>query len=155
MVIPQNTLIVGLGIFLSFLLFTQGEKYNLETTQYGQLMKECKALKLDHFNCIVKRSPEIREKYGVPYWDLRLRKVQQKTFLINPCVILIITLFVGFAVSRKEIFLTFAALAPISLIFLKNADFIERTMGPVYLFFALAIAYSVSRVKRYLFVETS
>jgi len=153
MVIPQNTVIVGLGILLSFLLFTQGEKYNAETTQYGQLMQECKALKLDYESCVVERSPEIRKKYGMPYWDLQLRKIRQKTFLINPCVILIIVLFVGFGVSRKEIMMTFIALIPISLVFLKNADSIERTMGSIYLLFALTIAYSISRVKFYLFIK--
>lgn len=153
MTIPQNPVIVVLGIFLSFILFTQGENYNLETTEYGRLVQECKELRISYDNCFERRSTQIREKYGVPYWVLQLKKEQQKIFLINPCVILIVALFVGFGVSKNEISLTLGALAPVSLVFLKNAESLERILGPVYLLFAAIIAYLVLSFKQNFFVK--
>lgn len=148
----QNAIIVGLGILVSFFLFAQGQKYNFETTEYGELVRECQALRFNYDNCVEARGAEIRREFGAPYWELESRKMQQMVFLIIPCVVLIVALFVGFAVSRNEKYLTLIALTPLFLSFLRFYPYApEKWMIPLYLFFAAVIAYLISHVKRCLF----
>ena len=149
----QNLIIVGLGVVMSFILFAQGEKVNLETTELGQLLQQCKALKFDYEHCVVRRNPEIKQEYGVPYWELENRKTQQMVFLVIPCLILIIALFVGFTVSGNEKYLTLMALAPLFLSFLRFYPYApEKWLIPFYLLFAAAIAWFIRNLKRVLFV---
>lgn len=152
MFIPQNPVIVVLGVFLSFILFTQGEDYNFRTTVYGEVIRECQDEGLDYDNCFYRRGAKIKEKYGASYTDLKRRKDMQKAYLINPCVILIVTLFVAFAVSKNEILLTFAAFIPAALVFLINAASTEARLGRYYLIFIALIAHFISRAKRFLWV---
>jgi len=149
----QNAVIVGLGILISIILFSQGEKYNLENTDYGELVQECRELRFDYGSCVERRGAEIRKEYNAPYWELESRKERQMTFLVIPCVVLITTLFVGFAVRRNEKYLTMLALTPLFLSFLRYYSYApEKWMVPLYLFFASVIAYFISRVKQFLFI---
>jgi hypothetical protein len=155
MAIPQNPVIVGLGILLSFILFAQGEKYNQESTELGVLLLNCKSSKADYENCIVRRNPEISKQYGVPYWELETRKARQMVFLIIPSVVLIITLFVSFSASSNEKYLTLIALTPLFLSFLRFYPYApEKWMIPVYLLFAATVAFLISHFKRFLFMRT-
>jgi hypothetical protein len=148
----QNALIVGLGILVSIILFTHGEKYNLENTDYGELVQECQELRFDYGSCVERRSAEIRKEYGASYRELESRKERQMTFLIIPCVVLITSLFVGFAVRRNEKYLAMLALTPLFLSFLRYYPYApEKWMVPLYLFFAATIAFLISRIKRFLF----
>lgn len=151
MSIPQNLVIVVLGILMSFVLFAQGEKINLESTDYGQLLQTCRASKFDYQNCVVKRNPEIRRDYGVSYWELESRKTQQMIFLIIPCLVLIIALFVSFTVTKNEKYLTLIALTPLFLSFLRFYPYApEKWLVPLYLLFASVIAWFIRHLKRVL-----
>jgi len=150
----QNAFIVGLGILISIILFAQGEKFNLQNTDYGELVRECRELRFDYGNCVERRGSEIRQEYGAEYWELESRKERQMAFLIIPCVVLITALFVGFAASRNEKNLTMLALAPLFLSFLRYYPYApEKWMVPLYLLFAAFTAYLISRSKRILFTR--
>ncbi|HEY8562926.1 MAG TPA: hypothetical protein VIL74_21285 [Pyrinomonadaceae bacterium] len=152
MTLPQNPVIVGLGILLSFLLFAQGEKYNLKSTDYGQMLQNCQARQIDHENCVVKRNSEIIKLYGEPYTELEARKQRQMIFLVIPTVVLIVAVFVSLNVTKDEKYLTMLALAPLFLSFLRFFPYApEKWMTPVYLLFSLAVAGCVTHFKRTLF----
>jgi len=148
----QNALIVGLGILVSIILFAQGEKYNLANTEYGELVRECRALRFDYGRCVERRGAQIKSEYGVPYWEIEANKERQMAFLVIPCVVLIVSLFISFAVSRNEKYLTLIALTPLFLSFLRYYPYApQKWMIPLYLFFAATVAFFISRIKRLLF----
>lgn len=153
MTIIQNAVIVGLGILVSIILFSQGEKYNLENTDYGELVQECRELRFDYGSCVERRATEIRKEYGASYRELESRKERQMTFLIIPCVVLITALFVGFAAHRNEKYLTLLALTPLFLSFLRYYPYApEKWMVPLYLLFAAIIAFFITQVKQKLYL---
>ena len=155
----QNPLIVVLGIFVSFFLFAQGEKYNLRTTAYGQILKSYyietdTGVTVYHQDCLLNRRQEIRVRYDGSDRELQNEMVWQKIFLIIPCVILITALFVGFAVSKNEILLTVFTLTPLSLnLWGYHSDQIKVDVGPYCLIFAFILSYPIVRLKKYLFFK--
>lgn len=145
----QNAFVVTLAVIISIVLFAQGEKYNLENTDYGTLVQECQALRFDYGSCVARRSTEIIKEYGVASWELESRKELQMAFLIIPSVVFIVALFVGFASSENEKYLTLIALTPLFLSFLKYYPYApQKWMIPLYLFFASIIAWFISQLKR-------
>jgi hypothetical protein len=153
----QNPLIILIGIFVSFFLLAQLEKYNLWTTAYGQIMKTC-GLPNDtgvwevYENCLSRRSQEIRVKYGKSVRELQDEKELKNIFLIIPGVILITTLFVIFAVSKNEILLTMITLTPFLWNFWNyRPEPLRVELAPYYAIFTFLVAELVWRLKKYLF----
>ncbi len=149
----QNAFVVTLAVIISVVLFAQGEKYNLNNTDYGALVQECRAMRFDYGSCIARRGAEIVREYGVPSSELESRKELQMAFLIIPSVVFIVTLFVGFAASRNEKYLTLIALTPLFLSFLQYYPYApQKWMIPLYLFFASVTAWFISQIKRILVI---
>lgn len=145
----QNGFVVTLAVIISIVLFTQGEKYNLENTDYGILVKECRQMRYDYGSCVARRATEIVNEYGAPSGELESRKELQMAFLIIPSVVFIVALFVGFAASQNEKYLTLIALTPLFLSFLQYYPYApQKWMIPLYLFFASIIVWFISQLKR-------
>ena len=138
-----------MAVIISIVLFAQGEKYNLENTDYGTLVEECQALRFDYGSCVARRGAEIVREYGAPSRELESRKELQMALLIIPAVVFIVALFVGFASSKNEKYLTLIALTPLFLSFLKYYPYApQKWMIPLYLFFASVIAWFITQFKR-------
>lgn len=150
----QNAYIVGLGILVSIILFNQGEKINFETTDYGQLVTECRSLKMEYVNCVERRENIIKKQFGASADELEISKERQMTYLIIPCIVLITALFISFAVDRNEKYLTLIALTPLFLSFLRFYPYAtEKWMIPFYLLFAALLSSLISQFKRNLYAN--
>ena len=148
----QRVFIAILGIVLSFLLFAEGEKYNIESNAYSPLIRYCQEKRFDQCEYrYVHKQAEIEEKYGAPYWVLERRLKEQKIYVIIPCVILIVALFVCFTLDEKEILLTVLVLIPflVSLIVRFIFDS-ECCLTPFYLLYAACLGFVISTLKRFL-----
>jgi hypothetical protein len=147
-----NIFIVLTGIFMSFYLFEQGEKYNLDSTAEGQIIRRCKLLKEkvvaeNYENCLSRNS-------GIAYWQVFERMETRKALLIVPCVIFLTALFVGFAAGKKEILLTMISAAPLLMgLGDYKPDFIKVTMPPFYAVFTFISAWAIYRFKQYFFFK--
>ena len=147
----QNAFVVTLAVIISVVLFAQGEKYNLDNTDYGALVEECQALRFDYGSCVARRGAEIVKQYGASSWELESRKELQMAFLIIPSVVFIVALFVGFAAPKNEKYLTLIALTPLFLSFLQYYPYApQKWMIPLYLLFASIITWFISQLKRLL-----
>jgi hypothetical protein len=145
----QNVFIVTLAVIISVVLFAQGEKYNVENSDYGLLVQECRALRFDYGSCVARRAGEIVKEYGAPSGELESRKELQMTFLVIPSVVFIVALFVSFSASENEKHLTLIALTPLFLSFLQYYPYApQKWMIPMYLLFASIITWFISQLKR-------
>jgi len=146
----QSVCIVILGIIVSFLLFAEGEKYNAESTEYGRIIQYCEEQPSDCQYRMAATQQEFEEKYGAAYWVHERNLREQKIYVIIPCVILIITLFVCFTLDKKEILFTGLVLAPFFIGLIVRFTFRpECCLTPFYLLYAVGLSFVFSSFKRY------
>lgn len=150
----QNVVIIFIAICISFLLLDAGLKYNRESNKYGQIIQECERKKIGCEYWYFNEQGEFKDKFDTAYRTSEYRMKNQRLFVIIPFVILIVLLFVNFAVEKNEAAVSVISLSPLFLNFLLNYFFYpEFFMTPIYLFFTITGSYFISRLKRYLIVK--
>ena len=144
----QHSLIVILGIIISFSLFAECEKLNPERKFLDETGWRCQLYKYSKRECDFYFDESIRRKYGMSYINLKELKNRRTIYYSLPMVGLILTMFVVFAANRNEIFLSFLAIQPL-VFFLSGSD--EAFLIPLFLIFIPAFAFLLRRLKQFAF----